>query len=48
MQVTKQELDKVLIELNKILVSLDNRLQVLEKTRTTRNTKSQAKDLTKE
>lgn len=48
MQVTKQELDKVLIELNKILAGLDKRLETLEKTRTTRTTKSQAKDLTKE
>jgi len=46
--ITKQELDKVLIEINQILAGMNKRIEELEKSRTTRTTKSQTKDLTNE
>jgi hypothetical protein len=44
--ITKQELDKILIEINQILAGLDKRIETLENSRTTKSTKSQTKDLT--
>ena len=48
--VTKLELDNILKQVNTILQRLDDRITALEaenkKSTTTRNTKSQAKDLT--
>ena len=50
--VTKLELDNILTQVNTILKRLDDRLTELEtvhkKSSTTKNTKSQAKDLTNE
>ena len=48
--VTKQDVDNILTQMNAILQRLDERITALEtqnkKSTTTRNTKSQAKDLT--
>lgn len=50
--VTKQDVDNILKQVNAILQRLDDRLTALEtsniKPTTTKNTKSQAKDLTNE
>ena len=50
--VTKQDVDNILQQMNAILQRLDDRVTALEaqskKPTTTRNTKSQAKDLTNE
>jgi uncharacterized small protein (DUF1192 family) len=50
--VTKQDVDNILKQVNAILQGLNDRITALEaenkKTATTRNTKSQAKDLTNE
>jgi len=50
--VTKQDVDNILKQVNAILQGLDERITKLEeastKPPTTRNTKSQAKDLTKQ
>ncbi len=50
--VTKQDVDNILQQVNAILQRLDDRLTALEilvnKSSTTKNTKSKAKDLTNE
>lgn len=50
--VTKQDVDNILQQVNAILQRLDERITTLEeaskKPTTTRNTKSQVKDLTKQ
>ena len=51
MVVTKREFQEVIDQMNTILTKLDQRIKELEKekpTRTTKNTKSQEKDLTNE
>jgi predicted DNA-binding protein YlxM (UPF0122 family) len=47
--VTKQDVDNILKQVNAILQKFDERITLLENTKaTTRNTKSQTKDLTNE